>query len=103
MALIELCYLFIQALNRVRSAVELDSFTSVEPYLKHSTSAIDTTSCFYQVRNINKGEPKWWRLAGEGEKKLEAKCHYRYSCDEGRQTYCSAEGHKELDPIKRKK
>lgn len=38
-----------QALNRVRSAVELDSFTSVEPYLKHSTSAIDTTSCFYQV------------------------------------------------------
>jgi hypothetical protein len=46
----------IQALNRVRSAVELDSFTSVEPYLKHSTSAIDTTSCFYQVCNINKGE-----------------------------------------------
>ena len=39
----------IQALNRVRSAVELDSFTNVEPYLKHSTSAIDTTSCFYQV------------------------------------------------------
>ncbi|XP_046644762.1 BAI1-associated protein 3-like isoform X1 [Daphnia pulicaria] len=38
-----------KALNRVRSAVELDSFTSVEPYLKHSTSAIDTTSCFYQV------------------------------------------------------
>ncbi|XP_032788446.2 BAI1-associated protein 3 isoform X1 [Daphnia magna] len=38
-----------KALNRVRSAVELDSFTNVEPYLKHSTSAIDTTSCFYQV------------------------------------------------------
>lgn len=47
-----------QALNRVRSAVELDSFTNVEPYLKHSTSAIDTTSCFYQVGKISTRKKK---------------------------------------------
>ena len=40
---------YVQALHRVRMAVQLDSHTNVEPYLIHSTSAIDTTSCFYQV------------------------------------------------------
>lgn len=73
-----------QALNRVRSAVELDSFTNVEPYLKHSTSAIDTTSCFYQVGKISTRKKK----VGGGSGKVWTQLSLSFFC--GCQTYCMA-------------
>lgn len=44
----------IKALYRIKAAFELSRMVTGERIVKHSTSAIDATACFYQVREKNK-------------------------------------------------
>lgn len=44
-----------KALNRVRSAVAMDEVCEGEKIVRHSTSAVDTASCIYQIK-------EFWRL-----------------------------------------
>lgn len=39
----------LKAVQRVRRAAELDRICTGEYFVKHCTSAIDATACFYQV------------------------------------------------------
>jgi len=39
----------LKAVQRVRRATELDRICTGEYFVKHCTSAIDATACFYQV------------------------------------------------------
>ena len=39
----------LKAIQRVRRAAELDRICTGEYFVKHCTSAIDATACFYQV------------------------------------------------------
>lgn len=44
-----------RALNRVRASIQLDQICEGERIVRHSTSSVDTASCFYQLR-------EFWRL-----------------------------------------
>lgn len=44
-----------RALQRVRAAISLDQICEGERIVRHSTSSVDTASCFYQIR-------EFWRL-----------------------------------------
>lgn len=44
-----------KALNRVRSAIAMDEICEGEKIVRHSTSAVDTASCIYQIK-------EFWRL-----------------------------------------
>ncbi|XP_039285685.1 BAI1-associated protein 3 isoform X2 [Nilaparvata lugens] len=46
-----------KALNRIRKAMELNRFCIGDLIVKHSTSAVDTSACFYQIKEF------WRQLA----------------------------------------
>ncbi|XP_055685736.1 BAI1-associated protein 3 [Lutzomyia longipalpis] len=41
-----------RALNRVRASIQLDRICEGERIVRHSTSSVDTASCFYQLREF---------------------------------------------------
>ncbi|XP_043585463.1 BAI1-associated protein 3 isoform X1 [Bombus pyrosoma] len=47
----------LKAIQRVRKSTELDRICTAEYIVKHSTSAIDVTACFYQIKEF------WKKLA----------------------------------------
>ncbi|KAL1129161.1 hypothetical protein AAG570_013692 [Ranatra chinensis] len=52
-----------KALNRIRKAAELNRFCSGDLIVKHSTSAVDTSACFYQMKEFWK-QLSWPDLVG---------------------------------------
>jgi BAI1-associated protein 3 len=48
---------FLQAIHRIRKAAELNRVCTGDLIVKHSTLAVDATSCFYQIKEF------WRQLA----------------------------------------
>jgi len=48
---------FLQAIHRIHKAAELNRVCTGDLIVKHSTSAVDVTSCFYQIKEF------WRQLA----------------------------------------
>ncbi|XP_066902110.1 BAI1-associated protein 3 isoform X2 [Halyomorpha halys] len=53
----------IRAMNRIKKAAELNRFCSGDFIVKHSTSAVDTAACFYQMKEFWK-QLAWPDLVG---------------------------------------
>ncbi|CAM1322555.1 BAIAP3 (predicted), partial [Pycnogonum litorale] len=47
-----LCIARFKIMQRIRKAIQLDMVQPVDSYVKHSTSSVDTTTCFYQVKEF---------------------------------------------------
>ncbi|XP_024086156.1 BAI1-associated protein 3 isoform X2 [Cimex lectularius] len=52
-----------RAMNRIKKAAELNRFCSGDYIVKHSTSAVDTSACFYQMKEFWK-QLAWPDLVG---------------------------------------
>lgn len=50
-------------MNRIKKAGELNRFCSGDYIVKHSTSAVDTSACFYQMKEFWK-QLSWPDLVG---------------------------------------